>query len=175
MVNELCSTRQLLNDAMLMIAENPATLFIGQNVAVDGSAMFHDFDGIPMSQRIEFPVAEELQLGASIGLALQGFLPVCVFPRMDFMLRAMDQLINHLDKLKAMSCGQFDPKIIIRTRVGSRTPLDAGPQHTQDHTQIFRAMLTNIDVYKIVSDETIIPAYTMALKSPRSVIVVESL
>jgi pyruvate/2-oxoglutarate/acetoin dehydrogenase E1 component len=126
-----------INKAMLMLAEQPNAVFVGQGVRYGGVATYRDLEGVPDKQRIEFPVAEELQLGCCIGLSLQGYLPICIFPRMDFMLRAADQLVNHLDKLAAMSCGQFVPKVIIRTRVGSKTPLDAGPQHTNDHTDAF--------------------------------------
>lgn len=158
---------------MRLLADKGA-IFIGQSVAYPGWA-YDSLQGVPMFQRIEFPVAEELQLGVATGLALQGYLPVSIYPRMDFLLRALDQLVNHLDKLAEMSQGQFNPKVIIRTRVGPKAPLYAGPQHCQDHTAAFREMLTNIDVVRITSLEGIIPAYTMALTSDRSTLVVEAL
>lgn len=127
-----------------------------------------------MERRIEFPVAEELQLGACIGLAMQGFLPVCVYPRMDFMLRAMDQLVNHLDKIKLMSRGQWNPKVIIRTRVGSKSPLDAGPQHTQNHAGVMRKMLGNVDVFEVLCEADAVAIYHDALLNERSTMVVET-
>ena len=156
---------------MRTLAERGA-FFVGQGVAYDGVSMYHDLDGVPESQRLEFPVAEELQLGFGIGLSLQGILPVLVYPRIDFLMRAMDQLVNHLDKLEAMSRGQFAPKVIIRTRVGTRTPLDAGPQHTQDHAPALRSMLTNVNVWYAAGD-TVVDTYDRAFRSPRSSIVVE--
>ncbi len=157
-----------------MIADAGA-IFIGQGVAYDGVATFDSLEGVPMSQRIETPVVEELQLGMGIGMALQGFLPVLVYPRIDFMLRAMDQLVNHLDKLEEMSRGQFRPKVIIRTRVGSRTPLDPGPQHSQDHARAFSLMLTNVDIIMIRHPAAIMDLYRAALGSVRSSLVVEAL
>lgn len=168
------STDYLLNEAMLLLADAPGSLFLGQGVAFEGHAMFKDLNGVPMEQRIELPVVEELQLGMSIGLSLQGYLPVSIYPRMDFMLRAMDQLVLHLDKLESMSCGQFCPKVIIRTRVGSKKPLDAGPQHTNDFTEAFRLMLTNVEVAKIVSSDQIMPAYRGALARSKSTLIVEA-
>ncbi len=164
-----------LNQAMMMLAKHPKTLFIGQGVAYDGVSMFRDLDGVPMDQRIEFPVAEELQMGASIGLAMQGFLPISIFPRMDFLLRAMDALVNHLDKIPVMSMGQWVPKVIIRTRVGSKSPLDAGPQHTQNHTVAMQLMLKNIWVVEITKREEIRCVYEQALRRQNSTLVVESL
>ncbi len=163
-----------LNQAMRMLAAQPNAIFLGQGVRFDGVSMYADLDGIPDEQRIEFPVAEELQLGASTGLAIAGFLPISIFPRMDFLLRAMDQLVNHLDKLEQMSQGQFKPKVIIRTRHGPTKPLNAGPQHTQDHTKAFRSMLPNVNVVKIETASGILPTYERALAAPYSTLVVEA-
>lgn len=176
----------IFNEAMLMLAENKRTLFVGQNVLYSGAATYEALEGVPEEQRIEFPVAEELQLGFCTGLSLQGFLPVCIYPRMDFMMRAMDQLVNHLDKLETMSRGQFRSKVIIRTKVGSKKPLDAGPQHTQNHTWAIIKMLTgkhtsdgwrtnNIHVREVTWNGEILTAYKEAMKSNKSTIIVENL
>ncbi len=158
---------------MHLLATQPRSIFLGQGIAYDGVATFRDLDGIPMSQRLELPVAEELQTGIAIGLAIQGFLPISVHPRMDFLLRAADQLVNHLDKMAMMSNGQFSPKIIIRTKVGTKTPLDAGPQHTQNHSSAFRLMFTNVVVETIDTIDQIMPAYEAALNRQQSTLIVE--
>ena len=89
------------------------------------------------------------------------------------MMRAMDQLVNHLDKLPEISDGQFVPKVIIRTAVGRSSPLDPGPQHKQDHTEAFRQMLMSIPTWKIRGAEEVKPAYQAALRCEGSVIIVE--
>lgn len=160
---------------MHMLSLQSGVVFIGQGVSYGGVATYRDLEGVPMEQRIEFPVAEELQMGVSIGLAMQGFLPVSIYPRMDFLVLAFNQLVNHLDKLEKMSRGQWNPKVIIRTRVGSKKPLDAGPQHTQDHSAALRRMVMNVAVVKVVHASDILPAYRHALESKRSVVVVEAL
>lgn len=157
-----------------MLADAGA-IFIGQGVGYGGVASYTALDGVPVGQRIELPVAEELQMGIGIGLAIQGSLVVSVYPRIDFLLRALDQLVNHLDKLEAMSGRQFRPRIIVRTRVGSRKPLDAGPQHSQDHTEALRMMLTNVDVVRLTEDQDAISVYKSALDSERSTLVVENI
>ncbi len=164
-----------INEAMLLLAKEHNAIFVGQGVAYDGVATYHHLDGVPMSQRVEFPAAEELQLGYCTGLAMQGFLPIAVFPRIDFLLRALDQLVNHLDKLPLMSCGQWKPKVIIRTRVGQKTPLDAGPQHTNEYSYAFKAMLTTVGLLKINHPDEILPAYRMAIDRQGSTLIVENL
>ena len=164
-----------LNAAMLALATDPRVLFLGQNVCYDGNVMFKDLEGVPMDRRLELPVMEECQMGMSIGLSLQGFIPVSVYLRMDFLLLAMNQLVNHLDKMEAMSRGQYRPKVIIRTKVGARTPLDAGPQHTQDHVEAVRLMLTNVGVLRLTSLEMAEPFYRAALDSVNSTLMVEDI
>lgn len=159
---------------MLMLARRGA-FFIGQSIAYDGAAMYHDFDGVPMEQRLEFPIAEDLNIGFATGLAMSGHLPVVVIPRIDFLLRAADSIVNHLDKIATMSRGQWQPKVIIRTRVGSKTPLDAGPQHTQRHTEAFRQMLTTVRVYEITSQDQILPIYQQVVDLSDPAMVVENL
>lgn len=159
-----------VNDAMRMLAENGA-VFVGQSVRYDGAAIYHSLDGVPMSQRIEMPVIEDFQLGYCTGLALAGKLPICIYPRMDFILLAMNQLVNHLDKFPVFG---WHPKVIIRTRVGQKKPLDAGPQHTQNHTHAFRQMLTRVEVLEVCKPSHVTEAYAMALRNKRSTLIVEN-
>lgn len=160
-------------EAMKMLGDAGA-VFIGQGVVYDGVAIHRDFEDVEAEQKIEFPVAEELQLGTSIGMAMEGVLVVSVFPRVDFLMRAMDQIVNHLDKIEQMSCGQWRPKVIIRAKVGTKTPLDAGPQHTQNHAKSFREMLTNVEVAEIQDVSDIMPAYQAAMESEYSTIIIET-
>ena len=139
-------------EAMAWLGEQPDTLFLGQGVAYPGTKMSASFEGVPDEKRIEMPVAEQLQLGISIGLALEGFVPISVFPRINFLLCAMDMLVNHLDKLPLYS--DYQPKVIIRTAVGAKRPLDAGPQHTGDYTLPLAEMLKSVKVARLYSPAT---------------------
>lgn len=162
-----------LSKAMDLLAENPKTVFIGQNVIYGGTSMFWTFQNIPKEKRIELPVFEEVQMGMSLGLALEGFIPVSIFPRIDFLICATNQLINHLDKAAEMSDGQFKPVVIIRTAVGSTSPLMPGPQHCQDHTEALKLMCRHIRVVKLGEAEQIVPEYKRALEADRPTILVE--
>ena len=165
--------RDALTAAMARLAEDPRTLFVGQTVRYGGQAMWPTFADVPMDRRIEMPVAEDFQMGFCIGLALQGYVPVAIYPRWDFLLLATNQLVNHLDKLPLM--GAFRPKVIIRTAVGPQHPLNAGPQHTQDHTEAFRRMLQTVRVLEILTADYAGPWYDEALRGEGSYLVVELL
>src|SRR5712664_1952113 len=115
--------------AMQWLGEKHDTIFLGQSVACQGTAMFGTLGSVPMEKRIELPIMEDAQLGMSTGLALAGFVPVSIYPRWNFLLLATNQLVLHLDKLSIYSNGGYRPKVIMRTAVASRTPLDPQAQH----------------------------------------------
>jgi pyruvate/2-oxoglutarate/acetoin dehydrogenase E1 component len=149
--------------SMEFLAEDKRTIFIGQSVKFSGNAIFNTLESIDDSRKIETPVFEDVQMGISTGLALDGFIPITCFPRFDFLICASNQLVNHLDKIEYMSKGSMRPRVIIRTSIGPKTPLDGGPQHTADYTDVFKKMLTNINVVSLEEPEDIYPAFEKAL------------
>lgn len=161
--------------AMNYLAEDNRTVFLGQAVAVPGTAMTTTLVDIPDHKKIELPVAEEMQMGMSIGLALAGYIPVTFYPRWNFLLLAVNQLVGHLDKLPTISNGGYQPKVIIRTSIGSERPLYPQAQHVGDFTDAFRLMLTTVEVIRLDKPEDIFPAYQKALERTdgRSTVLVE--
>lgn len=159
--------------AMAMLAEEPSAVFMGQAVACEGTAMFNTLRDVPMAQRVELPVAEDMQMGMAIGAALNGDLPITIYPRWNFLLLAMSQLVLHLDKLPLMSAGGFRPKVIIRTAVATDKPLDPGPQHVGDFTLAVGSMLDTVEIMQLRYPQQIMPAYERALALPGSFLLVE--
>ena len=164
-----------IKSSMEWLARDPRTVFIGQAVEVPGTAMSNTVKDIPIARRIELPVAEELQMGMSIGLALQGQVPVSIYPRWNFLLLAANQLVNHLDKLGVMSNGGYQPRVIIRTSIGSQRPLHPQFQHIGDFTESLRLMCTTVEVVRLDEPRQIFPAYERALlrDDGRSTLLVE--
>jgi pyruvate/2-oxoglutarate/acetoin dehydrogenase E1 component len=148
--------------AMNYIGQINNSLFIGQAVNVPGTAMSGTLEEIDKSKLIEFPVEEDLQMGYSIGLAMNGFLPVSIFPRWNFLILATNQIVNHLDKLNEMMDVEVPPKVIIRTGVGAENPMHPGPQHTGDYTEAFKIMAPNLEIIRLDETEQIFPAYKKA-------------
>ena len=164
-----------LTKAMTWLGEKPDTIFIGQSVAYPGNAMFKTLAGVPMEKRIELPVAEEMQMGMSIGMALTGKTVISIYPRFDFLLLAMNQLVNHLDKLEEFTNGQFKAKVIIRVGVGSKSPLYPGVQHCGDYTDALDKMLTHIPVVHFDAKELILSTYMLDYKDTGGHIYVEDM
>lgn len=161
-----------LRAAMKMLGERGA-IFLGQSVGAGGTSMVPSWDDVPMAQRIEFPVAEDLQIGTAIGLALAGELPICCFPRWNFMLRCADGLVNHLDRLPLYSDGGYRPKVLIRVAVPSTQPFNPGQQHDDDFTAAFRAMLRTVDIVELRDEYLIVKEYRLAAERETSTILVE--
>ncbi len=149
------------------------SVFIGQSVKYPGNILFNTLENIPNNKKIEVPVFEETQMGISIGLSLQGYLPITCYPRFDFLILAFNQLINHLDKIPLLTKNKFQPKIIIRVIVGANKPLNAGLQHTQDYSSFLKNSLHTVNLYKLNSASDIKKYYNQALKSKFSSILVE--
>lgn len=166
--------KEELTKAMTLLAADPSTIFIGQSVRYPGHAMFSTLKDVPMEKRVELPVMEDSQLGMSIGLAMAGMTPISIYPRMDFLLCAMNQLVNHLAVMNKMSNGQFNPKVIIRTALGSNHPFKAGLQHGKDIMEPLKMLcLDRIVVIRLREPERIVEQYMNALLQDRSTILIE--
>ena len=164
-----------LTKAMTWLGQQPDTVFIGQCVEYPGNAMFKTLAGVPKEKCIELPVAEEMQMGMSLGMALTGKTVISIYPRFDFLLLAMNQLVNHLDKLEQFTHGQFRAKVIIRVGVGATEPLYPGVQHCGDYTAALMKMLNNVAVCRLTQSSDILPAYTCAYGDSGSNLIVENM
>ena len=138
------------------------TIFLGQAVAVSGTAMSNTLKNIQKDQLLEMPVAEEMQMGMSIGLAMDGLIPISIFPRWNFLLLAVNQLVNHLDRMPQISNHGYQPRVIIRTAIGSESPLHPQYQHIGDFSDAFRSILKHIEVVRLEEANQIFPAYKKA-------------
>ncbi len=154
-----------LKRTMEWLSNQENTIFIGQAVEVPGTAMFNTLKDIDINKRIEMPVFEDTQLGISLGMSLTGKRVISIFPRWNFLLCATNQLVNHLDKFPIMSDGKINPKIIVRTAVGSERPLFPGHQHIGNMSNAYREMLSSVNVIELNEPEDIFPAYEKAYNS----------
>ena len=124
------------------------TIFIGQAVEVPGTAMSNTLKNVNKKKLIELPVAEEMQMGMTLGFMLDGKTPISIYPRFNFLLSSINQLVNHLDKFKEMTGGK-NSKAIIRTSIGSIIPLHPQCQHVGDFSKEIKSLCKNINVVKL--------------------------
>ena len=158
---------------MDFLAKQNEVIFLGQAVRYPGTAMSNTLKSVPKEKLIELPVFEEVQLGMSLGMAVDGMLPISCFPRFDFLLCAMNQLINHADKIKIITNNQYNPSMIIRVLVGAKKPLNGGEQHTQNYVNELKTMLKTIKVWDLKDEKKILLSYKEAFNNKRINLMVE--
>ena len=146
---EKMSTVKALHSALdLALAKDPAVLVLGEDVADDsGGGVFHVTQGLSTKYpgRVRStPISEQAIVGAAIGAALAGFRPVAELMLIDFFAVAMDQISNHLAKLRYMSGGQTSVPVTIRTAAGG------GMQFGAQHSEMLEAWLTHVPGLKVV-------------------------
>lgn len=169
----MASYKDELQRVTNLLGEN-GYLFFGQNMRYGGTSMYHMIKHLPEEQRVEIPVFEDIQMGMSIGLALKGIKVCSVFARMDFLILATNQIVNHADRVRLMSKDQFKLKgLIIRSAIGSANPLMPGEQHSGDYCEGLQKMCKEIKVIKLEKAEQIYPAYQEAMESDIPTILIE--
>ena len=75
------------------------------------------------------PISESAIVGCGVGAAAAGLKPIVEIMTINFMLLAMDQIVNHAAKLRYMSDGQLEVPLVIRTVTGGGGQL--GATHSQ--------------------------------------------
>tara|TARA_R110000796_G_scaffold89355_1_gene192825 strand:+ start:1253 stop:1783 length:531 start_codon:yes stop_codon:yes gene_type:complete len=165
--------KEELIKSMKWLGEKDNTLFLGQATACSGHAISGTLTEVPKEKLIELPVIEEVQMGMCTGLSLEGYVPISIYPRFNFMILAINQLVNHIDKMKHMSRGMLIPKVIVRVAVGARKPIDGGLQHTQDFTEALKHMLIDTKVVELTEPEQIANTFEDAYNRNGSTVVIE--
>ena len=101
---------------------------------------------------IDGPTSENAVTGMAVGMAIAGMRPIVVFPRMDFMLYAMDPIINQAAKWHFMSGGRSKVPIVFWSIINWRG--SQGAQHTQDLRWIFEG-ISGICCYEAFGPATV--------------------
>ena len=167
--NTTATYKEAVHQAMEELAGCNA-VFIGYNVA-RGDAM-GTLKGVPDEQKLETPVAENLMAGLAIGMSFEGFLPVLYFERHDFILNAMDLIVNHMDKIERISHGEFKCPVIIRAVAADGGPFYSGPTHSQNFTKVLATAL-DMPVFNPRTGQEVLLAFRAIFESGQPGVVVE--
>ena len=132
----IMTMREAISQALWEEMERDERVFIlGEEVGVWGGTYavtkgFYDRFG-PERVR-DTPIAEGVIVGAANGAAMAGLRPVAELMTINFAFLAMDQIVNHSAKLRAMFGGQFTVPIVIRAVSGGGRQLGATHSQTPD-------------------------------------------
>lgn len=130
---------------------NPFVITLGQGVD-DPNAILGTTRGFVekfgRNRIFDTPLSEDGMTGIAIGAALSGLRPIHTHIRMDFLLLAMNQLINMAVKMRYMFGGEVFIPIVVRAIIGKSW--GQGPQHSQSIYPLFM----NIPGIKILAPST---------------------
>lgn len=143
---------EAIREAMAQeMRQDPSVIVFGQGVD-DPKAILGTTKGFVKEfgpERIfDTPLSEDAMTGVAIGAALGGLRPIHTHIRMDFVLLAMNQIINMAAKMHYMFGGQVYAPLVIRSLIGKSW--GQGPQHSQS----IYPLLMNIPGLKIVAPST---------------------
>jgi len=163
--------RQALRDAL---NRDPRVFLMGEDVGRYGGSyavskgLLAEFG----EERIrDTPLSESAFVGAGIGAALNGMLPIVEVMTCNFSLLALDQIVNNAATIRHMSGGQFSIPLVIRMATG------AGRQLAAQHSHSFEGWYAHIPGIRIVAPATLEDARGMlwtALMDPDPVILFEN-
>jgi len=112
---------------------DPNVLYFGQNLATTEN---HEFVAAYGHDRVRVtPISETAEIGIAVGAALAGLRPVVELYMAEFMLVAMDQVLNEAPRFRYMSGGQVQVPLVLKAGFGFAAGW-AG-QHTGSLTALF--------------------------------------
>lgn len=134
-----------------LLERHPEVFVIGQGLWAKwyvGNTMT-DLDKMYGTERImDSPVSELACTGAAVGASLCGYRPIMVHPRMDFMLYAMDAIVNEAAKWSHMVGGQAHPAVTIRGII------NRGGEQGAQHSQALHAWFAHVPGLRVVMPAT---------------------
>ncbi|MBI2887383.1 MAG: alpha-ketoacid dehydrogenase subunit beta [Chloroflexi bacterium] len=145
----IITMREALNQALREeMQRDPEVFIMGEDIGVfEGSykvtaGLLREFGE---KRVIDTPIVEEFIVGAGIGAAMMGLRPVVEIMTINFILLAMDQVVNHAAKIPYMFGGT------VRVPLTIRTPGGGGQQLTAQHSQNLEALFAHVPGLKVVA------------------------
>jgi pyruvate dehydrogenase E1 component beta subunit len=162
--------RQALSEEM---TRDPLVFCMGEGIAERGGS-FKVTEGLLArfgpGRVVDTPLSEAGFTGMGAGAAIAGARPVIEILFVDFLLQAMDQVVNQAAKYTFMSGGQGTVPLVIRTQGG------AGESLAGQHSQSLEAMFYHVPGLQVVMPSTPYDAKGLlksAIRSDQPVVFIE--
>jgi pyruvate dehydrogenase E1 component beta subunit len=141
-----------INEALHQMMERDESVFlIGQGVKSPwyvGNTATGLLERFGPERVIDTPVSEAVITGAAVGAALAGMRPVVVHPRMDFMMYAMDAIVNEAANWHYMSGGNASVPVVFWGII------NRGGEQAAQHSQAVHGMFSHVPGLKVVMPST---------------------
>jgi 2-oxoisovalerate dehydrogenase E1 component beta subunit len=146
------------------MTHDPAVVVIGEDVGVNGG-VFRATAGLQTrfgKDRVQdTPLAEGMIAGMSIGMATHGLKPIAEIQFMGFIYPAMDQIANHMARMRNRTRGRLSCPLVLRM------PHGGGIHAPEHHSESLEAMLAHHAGLRVVCPSSPARAYGLLLASIR--------
>jgi len=143
---------------------DPTVVVIGQDVGANGG-VFRATAGLQArfgKDRVQdTPLAEATIAGMSVGMATHGLKPVAEIQFMGFLYPALDQIVNHMSRMRNRTRGRLSCPVVIRT------PHGGGIHAPEHHSESTETMLCHIPGIRVVCPSSPQRAYGLLLAAIR--------
>lgn len=157
----------------LAMREDPRVFMAGEDIGTYGGA-FGMSDGLLAEfgpeRIIDTPISEDLGVGMGVGAAIMGQRPIIEIQFSDFILNAMDPVINQAAKLHFMYGSNVAVPLVIRGPAGGGT--GAAAQHSQSLEALF-AHIPGLKVVMPATGQDVHDLFLAALLDPNPVVFFE--
>lgn len=134
-----------------LLASDPRVFMIGQGLWSPwyaGTSLQEIEKEFGRDRVLDSPVSENATAGAAIGAAIAGMRPILFHPRMDFMLLAVDPIVNQAANWSYMFAGQVSVPVVIRSVI------NRGGEQGAQHSQALQAFFMHVPGLKVVMPST---------------------
>jgi len=146
------------------MAHDSTVVVLGEDIGINGG-VFRATAGLQEKfgkERVQdTPLAEGMIAGMSIGLAAQGLRPVAEIQFMGFIYPAMDQIANHMARMRHRTRGRITLPLVMRM------PHGGGIHAPEHHSESLEAMLAHHPGLRVVCPSSPARAYGLLLASIR--------
>jgi pyruvate dehydrogenase E1 component beta subunit len=146
------------------LEHDAAVVVLGQDVGANGG-VFRATAGLQArfgADRVQdTPLAEATIAGMSVGMATHGLKPVAEIQFMGFIYPALDQIINHMSRMRYRTRGRLTCPVVIRT------PHGGGIHAPEHHSESMETLLCHIPGLRVVCPSTPARAYGLLLAAIR--------
>ncbi len=146
------------------MAHDDSVIVLGEDVGKNGG-VFRATAGLQArfgDQRVQdTPLAENMIAGMCAGMAAQGLKPIAEIQFMGFLYPAVDQIVNHLSRMRYRTRGRLTCPVVIRV------PHGGGIHAPEHHSESVEAMIAHIPGIRVVCPSSPARAYGLLLASIR--------
>jgi pyruvate dehydrogenase E1 component beta subunit len=143
---------------------DPSVVILGEDIGINGG-VFRATVGLQQrfgSDRVQdTPLAEGMIAGMCVGMAAQGLKPVAEIQFMGFIYPAIDQIVNHMSRMRNRTRGRLSCPVVIRT------PHGGGIRSPEHHSESVEALFAHIPGIRVVCPSTPARAYGLLLAAIR--------